>query len=91
MWGWCGSAPDGVPHQVWEAHFAFAQQLTHRPIVLGEIGGRYTDQDRQWQDWAIPYLKQRGFGIFYFALNPDSDDTGGLVRAADDRRFADDL
>lgn len=104
---------------VWDEHFAFAQELTRRPIVFGEIGGIYTDQDKQWQDWALPYIKQRGFGhtgcapnserafahfwlshsdtripggrdrwplpfsrcagIFYFALNPDSDDTGGLV------------
>ena len=39
----------------------------------------YIGQDRQWQDWALPYIARRGFGLFYFALNPDSDDTGGLV------------
>ena len=32
---------------VWAAHFAFAKSLTKRPIVLGEIGGMYTGQDRQ--------------------------------------------
>ena len=69
--------PNNMP-AVWEQHFAFAQGLG-TPIVIGEIGGLYKDIDRQWQDWAIPYLKQRGFGIFYFALNPDSEDTGGLV------------
>ena len=64
---------------VWEYHFGFAKELTGRPIVLGEMGGRYTNQDKAWQDWAMPYIVQRGFGLFYFALNPDSEDTGGLV------------
>ena len=31
------------------------------------------------QDWALPYCVEMGFGLFYFALNPDSADTGGLV------------
>ena len=58
---------------VWNAHFAFAKAETKRPIVLGEIGGMYIGQDKQWQDWALPYMKAQGFGLFYFALNPDSE------------------
>ena len=38
--------PSNMP-SVWAAHFAFAKSLTKRPIVLGEIGGMYTGQDRQ--------------------------------------------
>ena len=34
-----------------------------------------------WQDWALPHCVQMGFGLFYFALNPTSVDTGGLVMA----------
>lgn len=70
--------PSNMP-DVWNAHFAFAKALTKRPIVLGEIGGMYIGQDKQWQDWALPFMKAQGFGLFYFALNPDSEDTGGLV------------
>ena len=40
--------PNNMPG-VWDAHFAFAKELTSTPIVLGEFGGRYEDQDRQWQ------------------------------------------
>lgn len=64
---------------VWDAHFGFAKALTQTPIVLGEFGGRFVDQDRQWQEWAIPYVVSQGYGLFYFALNPDSVDTGGLL------------
>ena len=69
--------PNNMP-AVWQTHFAFAQGLG-TPIVIGEIGGDYLGKDKQWQDWAIPYLKGKKLGIFYFALNPDSVDTGGLV------------
>jgi len=69
--------PNNMP-AVWKQHFAFAQELG-TPIVIGEIGGDYNGADKTWQDWAIPFMKQNGFGLFYFALNPDSKDTGGLV------------
>ena len=72
--------PRNMP-EVWQEHFAFAQELSGVPIVLGEIGGKYIDRDKVWQDWAWPYVNERGFGVFYFALNPDSKDTGGLVPA----------
>ena len=64
---------------VWESHFGFAQQYTGQAIVIGETGGFYTGKDREWQDWAIRHAARRGFGVFYFELNPDSEDTGGLL------------
>ena len=64
---------------IWETHFGFAQQYTGQAIVIGEMGGFYTGKDREWQDWAIKYAARRGFGVFYFELNPDSEDTGGLL------------
>ena len=70
--------PNNMP-AVWQAHFAFAKELTGTPIVIGEMGGSYIDLDKVWQDWAIPYAASQGFGVFYFALNPDSKDTTGLV------------
>lgn len=70
--------PRNMPF-VWQSHFGFVQEATGRPILLGEIGGKYVDQDKQWQDWALDYCREKGFGLFYFALNPDSADTGGLT------------
>ena len=49
--------------------------------VQGEFGGFYTGKDKEWQDWAIGTLKRRGIGVFYFCLNPDSVDTGGLLES----------
>ena len=61
--------PNNMP-AVWESHFAFTKEMTGRPIIIGEMGGSYEGLDRQWQDWALPYAVSKGFGIFYFALNP---------------------
>ena len=59
--------PGNMP-AVWQAHFAFAKEQTGRPIVIGEIGGSYEGLDRNWQDWALPYCKEQGFGLFCTAL-----------------------
>jgi endoglucanase len=69
--------PNNMP-AVWQQHFAFAQEKTGRPIVIGEFGGDYTGADRVWQDWAIPYMIQQGFGLFYFARRRGRE----LARAA---------
>ena len=37
-------------------------------MVIGEMGGWYVDKDRQWQDWAVSFMKEKGIGIFYFVL-----------------------
>ena len=66
---------------VWDRHFGSVQQSTGRAVVLGEFGGFYTGSDKVWQDAFVTYLLERGFGSFYFGLNPDSVDTGGLLKS----------
>ena len=80
--GGCGKAagfPGNMP-DIWDRHFGFVAEQTKHAVVVGEFGGFYTGHDRQWQDMFVDYLAHRGFGAFYFGLNPDSDDTGGLLR-----------
>lgn len=52
-------------------------------VILGEFGGRYGDgdpRDRVWQDMLVDYLRKHGLtSAFYWAWNPNSGDTGGLV------------
>ena len=79
--GGCGHAggfPNNMP-AIWDRHFGFVAEKTKQAVVIGEFGGVYTGYDRQWQDEFVDYLKRKGFGAFYFGLNPDSDDTGGLL------------
>ena len=68
---------------IWESRFGFLPSMGHggAPVVIGEMGGWYTDKDKQWQDWAVRYVAEKGIGLFYFVLQPTSDDTGGLLKA----------
>ena len=65
--------------KIWDRHFASAIKATGQPIVFGEMGGWYTGDDKTWQDWAFERMTNESYGVFYFALNPDSEDTGGLL------------
>ena len=76
----------------WENVFGFVTSTGHRPpLVLSEIGGDMTccsmpgvlsqpGADALWQEAIFKYLKQKSAGLFYFCLNPYSDDTGGLLQ-----------
>ncbi|HEX6350898.1 MAG TPA: glycoside hydrolase family 5 protein [Candidatus Dormibacteraeota bacterium] len=62
---------------VWRKHWAYL------PIVLvGEFGGRSvgTDPEGVWQRSLVEFLKRNRFGYTYWAWNPDSGDTGGLLK-----------
>ena len=66
--------------EMWKRHFA--DVCGDVPIVVGEIGGGYywsdylPNNDRAWQDFAVPWFANRSIGLFYFGLTADSDDTG---------------
>ena len=70
--------PANMP-AIWEERFAFLIEQGS-PVVVGEMGGFYTGKDKVWQDWAFDFMKAKGIGVFYFALNPGSKDTGGLLK-----------
>jgi len=75
------SAPDfpqNLP-RLWQSRYGYVSKQTGRAVVVGEVGGSYRGKDRVWQEAAIAYLKGHTAGIFYFCLEPDSDDTGGLL------------
>jgi endoglucanase len=70
--------PANMP-KIWDTHFGY---LTSKGFVvsLGEFGGRYLNQDRIWQDAFIEYLAKKDMkNFFYWSLNPNSGDTGGLL------------
>jgi hypothetical protein len=49
------------------------------PVLIGEFGGTYSGADAAWQDEFVSYVLRRGIGSFFWALNPNSGDTGGLL------------
>ena len=72
------SFPQNMP-SIWDEHFGYLWDAGHA-IVPGEFGGRYTGSDQVWQDAFVEYLRANDApGYFYWCLNPNSGDTGGLL------------
>ncbi len=50
-------------------------------VVVGEYGGHYTGADKTWQDAFVSYLfNRRMTSSFYWCVNPNSGDTGGVLQ-----------
>ena len=70
--------PANMP-AIWDRHFGYLIAKGYT-IIPSEFGGRYVDKDRQWGDAFISYLKGKGIaGFYYWCLNPNSGDTGGIL------------
>ena len=71
--------PSNLP-QVWGQHFLNAKESSGTPFVIGEFGGKGASrEDISWQRKAIQYFPTQHVGLFYFCLNPTSEDTGGIL------------
>ena len=71
--------PSNMP-SVWGRHFLDATHAHSAPVVIGEFGGRgQAREDIAWQRKAIAYFPTQKVGMFYFCLNPTSEDTGGIL------------
>jgi endoglucanase len=72
--------PANMP-DVWDEHFGFLFGGKHA-VVPGEFGGVYTGDDKVWQDAFVDYLLANDArSFFYWCLNPNSSDTGGLLNS----------
>jgi endoglucanase len=67
---------------IWGQHWAYLEQQHTVPLVLGEFGGPSVGQDVEgtWQRTLIAYLKANGIGYWYWSWNPNSGNTGGILR-----------
>jgi endoglucanase len=73
--------PNNLPG-VWEQHWAYLQLDGIAPVFLGEFGGRSVGQDPAgvWQRSLVDFLDTQGISYTYWAWNPDSGDTGGILQ-----------
>ena len=80
--------PDNMPG-FWDKHWGYLAQEGTAPILVGEFGGRSVGSDREgeWQRALVKYLKDNRLHYTYWCLNPNSGDTGGLLK--DDWRSVD--
>lgn len=72
--------PANLP-QVWQAQWAYLRLEGIAPVWLGEFGGRSVGQDVEgtWQRTLVAFLTKHRISYAYWAWNPDSGDTGGIL------------
>src|SRR5258708_32603068 len=63
---------------IWQQHWAYLQT----PVFVGEFGGRSTGQDTEgvWQRSLVAFLHTHDISYAYWAWNPNSGDTGGILK-----------
>ncbi|KAL3914078.1 MAG: hypothetical protein SGPRY_007751 [Prymnesium sp.] len=68
--------------RVWHTHFGFLLEDPTFTLVLGEFGGPANKPaDIEWQRTLVDYLTRHGHvSSFYWCLNPNAGDTGGLLK-----------
>ena len=74
------SFPSNLP-SIWDSQWAFIQRQGIAPVLMGEFGGRSVGIDAEgiWQRAMLKFLKEQGINYTYWALNPNSGDTGGVL------------
>ncbi len=66
---------------VWDHNWGFLAESGTAPVLLGEFGTKLqTTSDKQWLATLVSYLQRTGMSFAYWDYNPNSGDTGGLVK-----------
>jgi endoglucanase len=68
---------------IWDTSFYYIAREGIAPIWIGEFGGREVDRTSksgQWQNALVDFIKQEKLGFAYWAWNPNSGDTGGILQ-----------
>jgi len=67
---------------IWRRHWAYLPAEGIAPLLLGEFGGRSMGPDAEgtWQRSLVDFLKVSGLSYTYWSWNPDSSDTGGILK-----------
>jgi endoglucanase len=67
----------------WHKEFGFIAEQGIAQLLVGEFGGRQVDTastEGRWQRQFLDYLGRTGTSWTYWALNPNSGDTGGILQ-----------
>lgn len=66
---------------IWDRDFNFINKNKITPICIGEFGGwlKSSNHDDAWQAKITSYIKDNNINFFYWCLQPNSGDTGGLL------------
>lgn len=72
--------PDNLP-PVWDKFWGYMARQDTTPVLLGEFGGKLeSEEDRAWLRSLMAYLRERDIGWIWWSWNPNSVDTGGILK-----------
>jgi endoglucanase len=79
-WFTAANYPKNLPGQ-WDANWGYIDRHGIAPVLVGEFGTKLeTRSDKKWLRAMVAYLKKNGMSFAYWSFNPNSGDTGGLVK-----------
>lgn len=67
----------------WNTGFFFIARDRIAPVLIGEFGGRQVDEqsaEGRWQRKLVDFIRQNRLSFAYWSWNPNSRDTGGILR-----------
>ncbi|WP_232231828.1 cellulase family glycosylhydrolase [Coleofasciculus chthonoplastes] len=67
----------------WEIGWNYIATKGIAPVFIGEFGGRQVDSQSKegvWQQKLVNFVQKEDLGFAYWSWNPNSDDTGGLLK-----------
>lgn len=69
--------------EIWDLHWGYIHKKGIAPILLGEFGAKdvlWSTKEGVWQNTLVNYLAENRIYWIYWCLNPNSGDTGGLLK-----------
>jgi len=81
---WFSPYDPAVLEDRWQRGFNYIATEGIAPILVGEFGGHEVGTDTvegQWQNQFVDFLAREGHSFAYWAWNPNSGDTGGILTA----------
>jgi endoglucanase len=74
--------PRNLPNR-WEIGFNYIARRGIAPILIGEFGGRQVDSTSKegiWQRELVKFINAQRLHFAYWSWNPNSGDTGGILK-----------
>ncbi|MHA7295281.1 cellulase family glycosylhydrolase [Arthrobacter sp. HLT1-21] len=67
---------------IWDANWGYISRQGIAPVLVGEFGSKLeTTSDKQWMSKLVSYLATNQTSFAYWSFNPNSSDTGGLLKS----------
>jgi len=80
IWFQAPNFPKNLP-AIWQKHWGYLQTEQIAPVYVGEFGGSMQHSaEAAWQTTLVSYLSQHRMSYTYWCWNPDSGDTGGILK-----------